>query len=118
MSHSYNRCLRARDLRAAAPLNRFNIQQLMVRPGVAVDQGTLVDVAYLSKLFGSRADFPTAERAKWAGLLAYSARGSKPADLPVQAPIKFEMAINTKIPRAPGLMVPADLLALADDVIE
>jgi len=82
----------ARHLRAAAPLNRFDIQQLMVRPGVAVDQGTLVDVAYLSKLFGSRADFSTAERAKWAGLLAYSARGSKPADLPVQAPIKFQMA--------------------------
>jgi putative tryptophan/tyrosine transport system substrate-binding protein len=45
-------------------------------------------------------------------------RGTEPADLPVQVPVKFEMALNVKTAKSLGLTVPQSMLLLADEVIE
>jgi putative ABC transport system substrate-binding protein len=45
-------------------------------------------------------------------------RGAKPAELPVQVPIKFEMTLNVKTAKALGLTIPSSFLLRSDEVIE
>lgn len=99
---------------------------------LAANRGLIITIAAgarLPTLFNNRAhvqagglmsygpNFPDLFR-RAADLVDKILRGARPADLPVEQPIKFDLIINLIVAKALGLNVPPTLLARADEVIE
>jgi putative ABC transport system substrate-binding protein len=125
---------RTEDITAAFAAFKGKIDALYVAPDALLNinrmrVNTLALAARLPTMYGAR------ENVEAAGLISYGPsftdlfrragdyvdkilRGTKPADLPVEQPIKFELVINLITAMALGLTVPPTLLARADEVIE
>ena len=86
---------------------RNNVPAIFPGAGFAKDGGLISYVADVTDIFRGAA-----------GYVDRILRGEKPADLPVQTPTKFNIAINLKTAKTLGLAVPPSLLATADAVIE
>ena len=82
-------------------------------PAVYRDSFSVRDGGLLSYGPDIRDDFRRA-----AGYVDRILRGDKPSELPVQFPVKFEMALNAKTAKALGLTVPPSILLRATEVIE
>ena len=97
--------------------------------------GHRAEIVSLSARYGLPAVYPNCFFAEAGGLLSYGVsqldnfkraagyvdrilKGEKPSDLPVQAPVSFELVINQKTARALGLTIPHSMLMLSDEVIE
>ena len=105
---------------------------VLPHPKTSADRGSIIILAarhrlpaiYFSRIFtaeGGLLSYGFDPVGTWRGAASYVdriLRGEKPADLPVQAPTKFELIVNLKTAKALGLTVPASLLSTADEVIE
>jgi ABC-type uncharacterized transport system, periplasmic component len=94
--------------KAVIELTLQNKLPLMYYVSIAPREGGLISYGIdLTDLFGRSASY-----------VDRILRGAKPAELPVQLPTKFELAINLKTAKALGLTVPTTLLTSANEVIE
>jgi putative ABC transport system substrate-binding protein len=131
---------------AAGAHNRAEIEQALTSLAGQADRGLVVlpgpaantsrdSIIQLAARHHLPAVYPIKYYAKEGGLLCYSIdqvdqwpraagyvdrilRGANPAELPVQAPTKFELLVNLKTAKALGLAIPESLLLRADEVIE
>jgi putative ABC transport system substrate-binding protein len=120
--------------RAVAAFARSSNGGLIVTAGAAAIVGRQLIPALAAK-HKLPAVYPARDFVTSGGLISYAAdfidqyrraasyvdrilRGEKPADLPVQAPTKYELVINLKTAKTLNLTVPASVLARADEVIE
>jgi len=103
---------------ARSLVHRNLIIKLAARYGLPAVYGTPTrDTIAAGALLGYGPDLLDHAR-RAAGYVDRVLRGERPADLPVQAPTKYELVINLKTAKALGLTVPPTLLASADEVIE
>jgi putative ABC transport system substrate-binding protein len=127
-------CHDDRDFEAAlAKMVEGGAGGMIVGSWVFRNQLKLVSLASLHKL---PAIYPSRFFARAGGLMSYDTdgialsrrigsayvarilKGDKPADLPIERPMKFELVINLKTANAIGLKVPYQMIAFADEVIE
>jgi putative ABC transport system substrate-binding protein len=120
--------------RAFAALTKARAQGLIVlpHPVTLTHRTQIVELAAKNRL---PAMYPFGEFTEGGGLIAYSTnrtemyrrsatfvdkilKGAKPADLPIEQPMTFELVINLKTAKALGLTIPPSLLLRADHVIE
>jgi putative ABC transport system substrate-binding protein len=120
-----------RDIAATARVPNSGL--IVTGSNVGIDQRELI--VTLASRYKLPAVYPLPFFATTGGLIAYGPdaidphrraaayvdrilKGEKPADLPVQAPTKYELVINLKTAKALGLTIPSSLLATANEVIE
>jgi putative ABC transport system substrate-binding protein len=129
------------EVRGPADLDRALAASLRERPGALVVAGTAMSITHARPIaaFATRSRLATIARVREfveaGGLMAYSTdildlyrraalhvdkilKGARPADLPIEQPTRFELALNRRTANALGLTIPPALLARADSVIE